>query len=292
MGLTQFGAVQGGLLASLRKENSGAQSADVNDPDNSKNVFSRFRPPYFYADGIGGAASTSDAGINQFRDGEGNAFDIRLEQAHAGGTIGTKHDRGLNLGLDATGGDGVAVDLGYGASASEIDNCRGRFVIGTDQDFYLRVRLEIGDVSDTSMCAVGFVGNAAGWTDDGNLDTYGNYAALNVDGGTINIETRLNTGTASVTSTTDTVADWSSTGNVVDLEVRVSSAGAVNFLINGAEPTVDVTSFTFDSTDVVNAVFILISDVDSDPGVVLHEWESGYLSSRGLTGISDVTSGV
>jgi hypothetical protein len=285
MAVSSFGAVRGGLLASLRQRKATESS---NDPDNSKNVFSRFRPPYQYHDGVGGAASTSDAGINYFQDGEGNAFQIRLEQGHAAATIGTAAARGLSLALDATGADGVAMDLGYGASASEIANCRGAFVIGTDEDFYLRIRLEIGDVSDSSQVAVAFVGTAAGWPDDGVLDTYGNYAALNVDGGQVNIETRLNTGTASVTDTGTDIPDYASTGDVYDLEIRVSKGGAVNFLINGAEPTTDVTGFVFDTGDTVNAVLMVLSDVDSDPGVVVHEWESGYLSSRGPDGILDL----
>lgn len=291
MGITNFGAVSAGLLGSLRKENSLSETGDVNDPNNSKNVFSRFRPPFTYTDGLGGAAATTDAAINVLTDGEGNSFNVRLEQAFAGSAPqAAVHARGVHLQMDATAADGIAMDLGYGNTGSEQANCRGAFIVGTADPFYLRVRLDIGDVSDSSQVAVGFVRN--GWPVDGTLDTYTDYAVLNVDSGTINIETRLNSGTASVTSTTQTVADYASTGDVFELEVRVDGSGNVNFIIDGAEPTVDVTNFSFDATDTVNAVLLVLSDAESSPTVVVHEWESGYLSSRGLTGITDVTSGV
>lgn len=293
MAVTSFGAVRGGLLASLRFRQATDES---NDPDNSKNVMCRFRPPFNYTDGLGGTASVTDAGIAKFVDGDGNAFDIRLEQGFTTGGYSAPqaivHDRGLNVQIDSSGDDGYAMDLGHGVFGSENANARSAFVVGTDEDFYLRVRLEIGDVSAADQVAVGFVGGVSGesgWPADGLLDTYGNYAVLNVDQGAVNIETRLNTGTASVTATGTSIVDWTTTGDVYDLEVRVSKGGAVNFLINGAEPSTDVTGYTFDSTDTVNAVLMVLADADDlDPGIVIHEWESGYLSSRGPDNILDL----
>jgi hypothetical protein len=199
------------------------------------------------------------------------------------------HARGLVIALDASDtNDGAWLDLGYGLSGSELANSRGAFVVGTDDDFYLRVRLDIGDVSDTAVCAVGFV--KGGFPDGGLYTSCTDYAVLNVNAGDIKIETRLNSGSASVTDTTQNIGDYGTTGDVYDLEVRVNSGGKVNFLINGAEPTVDVTSFTFDSGDTVNAVFsvALAGAGAGDPTVVLHEWESGFLSSRGPDSIFDL----
>ena len=293
MAVSSFGAVSGGLLASLRQRVATETSADA---DNSKNVMSRFRPPYTYTDGLGGAASVLDAGIAKLVDGEGNGFDIRLEQAFTDGGYSApqvlSRARGLQVLIDSSGDDGYAMDLGHGVFGSEIANAKSAFVIGTDEDFFLRVRLEIGTVAAADQVAVGFVGGVtgeSGWPVDGDLDTYGNYAVLNVDAGTVNIETRLNTGTASVTATGTSIVDFTTTGDVYDLEVRVAKGGAVNFLINGAEPSVDVTGFVFDSTDTVNAVFMVLADAsDDDPDIIIHEWESGYLSSRGPDTILDL----
>ncbi len=293
MAVTSFGALRGGLLASLRQRVATETSADA---DNSKNVMSRFRPPYTYTDGLGGAASVLDAGIAKLVDGEGNGFDIRLEQAFTDGGYSApqvlSRARGLQVLIDSSGDDGYAMDLGHGVFGSEIINAKSAFVIGTDEDFFLRIRLEIGTVAAADQVAVGFVGGVtgeSGWPVDGFLDTYGNYAVLNVDAGTVNIETRLNTGTASVTATGTSIVDYTTTGDTYDLEVRVGKGGAVNFLINGAEPSVDVTGFTFDSTDTVNAVLMVLADAsDDDPDVIIHEWESGYLSARGPDTIGDL----
>ncbi len=292
MAVTSFGAVRGGLLASLRLRKA---TETQQEPDNSKNVMARFRPPFTHTTGLGVAAAVTDAAINVLTDGDGNSFEVRSELAFADGGFSAPqvaiHTRGASMKIDSSGDDGIAMDLGHGPFGSEVVNCKGAFVIGTDEDFYLRVRLEIGDVSSTDQVAVGFVGGVtgeSGWPVDGLLDTYGNYAVLNVDNGTVNIETRLNTGTASVTATGTSIVDYTTTGDVYDLEVRVSKGGAVNFLINGAEPSTDITGFTFDSTDTVNAVFMALADADDAPVIVIHEWESGYLSSRGPDSIGDL----
>lgn len=288
MSVSSFGAIRGGLLASLR-QGSGEARGSAQAPDNSKNVFSYFRPPFSYTDGLGGVAAVDGSVGNVLVTGDGEVFSINPEGTFSGTAPQVAvHDRGMLIKTDASAADkGLMVDLGYGESGSEIPNCRGAFVVGTDDAFYLRVRLEIGDVSDSDCIAVGFV--KGGRPADGFLDTYGDYAVLNVDNGQVNIETNLNSGTASVTDTGTDIVDYTTTGDVYDLEVRVSDSGTVNFLINGAEPSTDVTNFSFDDGDTVNAVFLMLSDtVDGDPTVVIHEWESGFLSSRGPDTIVDL----
>ncbi len=293
MAVTNFGAVKAGLLASLRA-GSGESRGTTQAPDNSKNVFSYFRPPFEFTDGIGGAAAATTGAVGVLLTGDGQAFTATvIGDASASAPYISAHARGLVIALDASDtNDGCTIDLGYGLSGAEIANARGAYVVGTDDAFYLRVRLDIGDVSDTARCVVGFV--KGGFVDTGLHTAYTDYAVLNVNAGDIIIETRLNSGTASTTDTTQNVADYATTGDVYDLEVRVSSSGIVNFLINGAEPTVDVTSFTFDSGDTVNAIFsvALAGAGAGDPTVVLHEWESGFISSRGLDTIFDTSSGV
>lgn len=277
-----------GLLASLRQGN-GEQRGSAAAPDNSKNVMCRFFPPFIYDDGIGGAAGTTTAAVPVLRTGDGGVFACYVIGEFSGTAPQVaKHARGAQLQMDASAtNDGMTIDLGYGISASEIANCRGAFVVGTDDSFYLRVRLDIGDVSDTTQCFVGFV--KGGTVDGALIGSYTDFAGLNVNAGDIKIETRLNSGSASATDTTQNVADYTTTGDVYDLEVRVNESGKVNFLINGAEPTVDVTNFTFDTGDTVNAIVTVLADAAaSDPTVVIHEWESGFLSSRGPDSIFDL----
>jgi hypothetical protein len=276
-------------MASLR-QGSGESRGSSQAPDNSKNVFTYFRPPFTSTDGIGGvhAATTGAVGVLTFADGNHMSSTV-VGDASASAPFVSAHARGLTVALDASEtNDGWWLDLGYGLSGAENANSRGAFVIGTDDAFYLRVRLDIGDVSDTAVCAVGFV--KGGFPDGGLYTSNSDYAVLNVNAGAIKIETNLNGGTPSVTDTTQDIADYNTTGDVYDLEVRVSDSGQVNFLINGAEPTVDVTSFTFDTGDTVNAIFnvALAGAGAGDPTVVLHEWESGFLSSRGPDSITDL----
>lgn len=289
MAVTSFGAVRGGLMASLRQGSDFKAQGAAEAPDNAKNVMSRFRPPFTFSDGVAGTAVTTSGAVNVLTDGEGNAFSCFVLGEFSGTAPQVAaHDRGALIQLDASAtNDGLTVDLGYGLTGSEIDNCRGSFVVGTDDAFYIRVRLDIGDVSDSGQVAVGFVKDGTPTT--GLLDDHSDYAALNVNNGDILIETRLNAGSASVTDTTDDVVDFATTGDVHDLEVRVSDSGKVNFLIDGAEPTVDVTNFAFDSGDRVNAV-VIVADLlaAGDPTVVLHEWESGFLSARGPDSIVDL----
>ena len=276
-------------MASLR-QGSGESRGSSQAPDNSKNVFTYFRPPFTSTDGVGGVhpVTTGAVGVLTFGNGLQMSSTV-IGEASASAPFVSAHARGLVAALDASDtNDGWWLDLGYGLSGAEVANSAGAYVIGTDDAFYLRVRLDIGDVSDTAICTVGFV--KGGFPDTGLYTACTDYAVLNVNAGDIKIETRLNTGTASVTDTTQNVADYTTTGDVYDLEVRVSASGAVNFLINGAEPTVDVTNFTFDTGDTVNAVFsvALAGAGAGDPTVVLHEWESGFLSSRGPDTIFDL----
>jgi hypothetical protein len=48
-----------------------------------------------------------------------------------------------------------------------------------------------------------------------------------------------------------------------------------------------VTGFTFDDGDAVYAQFQIQNDAAGDPGVQLLEWESGFISSRGLESIDE-----
>jgi hypothetical protein len=250
-------------------------------------VFDNFRGPFLNFEEDSTDAVVTDAGINTVVTSTGNLFQYRLEQAFAGtppqiqpGTYGAL------IVLDAADNDGLTLDLGYGAAGAVDARSRGVFTVGTDEAFFVRVKLMVADVSDADQIFVGFV--VGGHPVDGLLDTYTDYAGLNIDNGDIKVETRLNSGTAGAVDTTQNVIDHaSSTDNAVTLEVRVSAGGVCTFLVNGAAPTTDVTGFEFDD-DAVNAVVTVLNDAAGDPGVEILEWESGLLRARGLTGVADL----
>ncbi len=279
MGITNFDSVVAGLGASYRTDR------------NDKYVFTKFYSPLRYTLREAGAASgialVTDASINQLMDAEGNQFNLILEQAFAGAIpqaiTSDTSTGGVALTLDAAGADGWYFDLGYGAITAEVVNTRGNFTIGTDPAFFLRVKMSVGDVSSTDQLTVGFT--KGGRVADNLLATMTDFAVLNVDAGNVLIETRLNTGTATSGDTTTDVAN----AGVITLEVRVDAAGKVRFFIDGIAPSTDKTDYTFDDGDVVNAfVSCQVAGDNLNPLVVLHEWESGYITARGLNNIGDL----
>jgi hypothetical protein len=272
---TGFNAVDAGLGASYRLARN-SKYRYVNFADGGRVI---------YTDAVGAAASVSDAGINLLVAPNGTVFEVRLEQAFAGAAPqvlqGTTAIPGLLFVLDAADNDGIAMSLGNGASGSETPN-PGSFKIDTDAAFFLRVKLAIADVSDADEVSVGFT--SLGYSATGEINDGTDFAFLNVDNGDIFTETRLNNGTATRVDTTQNVAD----AGVVTLEVRVDGAGNVRFFVDGKAPTTDAAAFVFDTTDTVYAQFQILNDFAGDPGVTLKEWESGYISSRGLETIHDL----
>lgn len=132
---------------------------------------------------------------------------------------------------------------------------RMQFTVGVAGDlgdaFYLKVKLDVPDVSEYDVAAVGFrkLAAYADVAEAADMGTaYEDVAALNINAGDIYTVTRLAGGTATLTDTTDNQADAGQS----TLEVYVSSAGVVTFKIDGAAPTVNTNTLTL--TD--NAVMI------------------------------------
>ena len=160
-----------------------------------------------------------------------------------------KDAAGWILPNDNTDNEGGELHLGVIADNSQV----GAFKIGTSPAFMAELICKIPDVSDYDIFAFGFR-KAEACQAIANIDEpaelitrYTDLAALNVNAGTIYTLTRLNSGAGVATSTTNTKAD----GVEMKLTVKVSAAGVVTFLIDGAAPTVNTNTLTFDSTDIV-----------------------------------------
>jgi hypothetical protein len=166
------------------------------------------------------------------------------------------------------------VEISQGITATS----RSAFTVGT-HDAFIRVKLNVADVSGSDDCAVGFRKAEAY---QAAIDNYDEMAALNLISGTINIETILNNGATTTTSTTDTVAD----GVDVELEVRVDNGGVVSYVIDGAAPTTTA-AFTFDDGEVIVPFLYFLHATDVAGVVLLKEWECGTFQSRGLRSALD-----
>ena len=174
---------------------------------------------------------------------------------------------GMDYGYEQDDDDGIEWRLS--------DNtCKGRegidrFTVGK-QAFSAELEMSIEDVSGTDDCAFGFVKVEAHTVNAAARDEA---ATLNVISGTITIETELNAGGQTVTSTTDAWADT----EVHSLKVMVDTAGAVTYEIDGAAPTVTA-AFSFDAGEVVTPAFLLIQASDLSGAVVMRKLtiESDY----------------
>ena len=115
--------------------------------------------------------------------------------------------------------------------------------------FYFKVHLYLSDVSGTDDCHVGFrIQNDAVETTG---VAYTDFCSLNVDAGTVKIEDRLNSDTATSVSSEGTMTD----GSWAWLEVRVSSAGVVTYFQNGVQLTTNDPELTLDAGDIVTPWF-------------------------------------
>ena len=121
------------------------------------------------------------------------------------------------------------------------------------------------------------------WHASGDNENETDFAGFNVDAGDVKIETILNN---NATTVTDTTADFADNGQHT-FEIRVSATGLCKFLYDGVAPATDVADFSLDSGDVVHAIVAELNATTDDPEVTIMEWESGLISSRGLSDITD-----
>lgn len=211
----------------------------------------------------GGGASTGSAGDENILITPQTAFEYHILGTQTITAPVITAD-GLDMGsMDATADDGL--ELNHGILSSQVPS----FIIGTDAAFFLRVRFSIVDVSGTDDCAIGFRKVEA---NQANIDDYADMAALNVISGDIKIETIVG---GAATTTTDTTDNWADLATH-ELQVNVSAAGVVTYLIDGSAPTTTA-AFTF--TDALNVMpfFYFLQNTDISGAVPIMVWECGYL---------------
>ena len=141
--------------------------------------------------------------------------------------------------------------------------------------FYAKHRFKIGTVGSLDYCMFGFRLKSQAHIADPKA-TYTDYACLDVDNGDIKVETALNNTTATVLDTTDNWAD----GEVHTMEVRVAQSGAATFKIDGQDPTVNTTSLTFDTGDVVTPWFVTLKASGATCDTILRRLEVGLQSDE------------
>ncbi len=207
----------------------------------------------------GTAASTTDTEVNVMALG-GAVFEyinINAQTILVPNIVAT----GLDIARDLTATDGTEITEGILASS------KSAYVVGTSPPFFARLRFTLTEVAGTADCAFGFRKAEAYQP---LIDDYDEMAALNVISGDIKIETIIN---AASTVTTDTTNNWADAATKT-LQINVSAAGVVTYLIDGIAP-VTVAAFTFDDAEVVLPFFYFIHDTNVAESTILLDWEVG-----------------
>lgn len=172
---------------------------------------------------------------------------------------------GYNIGFDQTNGEGVELTRGITSRSPSA------VVVGTDKA-YFEFQVSIEDVSGVGELAVGFRKTQAYQL---ALDDYTDMAVLNVQGGTINLETILNNGATTTTNTGETVAD----NETVTLRVEVYTDGTCSYFVDGVRVLASNT-FTFDSGDVLVPFVHFVNSADLAGAVNAKYWKDGPLDDK------------
>jgi len=175
---------------------------------------------------------------------------------------------GLNIVLGEASTEGT--EYGFGVTTAS----RHAKTIGTSEAFFIEAEFDIDDVSDNLTTVIGFR-KAAAYSDTALLsDPYTDVACIGITASAatadVKIYTRLNSGTAVNTDTTQNWAD----GETHSLSVVVQKGGRVSFFFDGAQ-VLATNNFTFDNTDVVVPFIRYISNVTSPDPTYLNSLEVG-----------------
>ena len=171
---------------------------------------------------------------------------------------------GLDIGtMDQTSGDGLEINPGV-LTSNPI-----AWKVGEDDAFFIRVRAMITTVAGTDDFAIGFRKQEA---NQAAIDDYADMAVINVIAGDIKTETIVG---GAATVTTDTTDNWANLASKV-VEIQVSSAGVVSYMVDGSEPTT-VVDYTFtDALTLIPFVYFLQNATKTVSLPIT--WECGFVS--------------
>lgn len=186
---------------------------------------------------------------------------------------------GLNVAQDLASTEGAEHNFAGGViAAGAPERLVNAFKVGTDDPFYAKLTFRSADAGGLNPLFFGFrLGTQAYQT---ALDTYTDYFGLyivpNGAVGDISIRSKLNNAAAVNTDTTQDLAD----GVARTFEIRVGKTGAAKALIDGANPTVDRTSYVFDSGDVLYPVCFFLHGASAPGALYYRLYEGGYQAKR------------
>ena len=269
VGLARLEALMENLKRDLNLSGSTIRGAQI-----QSNTYTFGQPPVVLEDaGTLVDGGNTDTVIHQYADG------LQLHMTNIGGQtidVPAAHTGGLVYTFDAANNEGIQwvtrMNTHKGTLNKDYFVCgsatnKGKLGTSRSPAFYMEMKFEISDVSDTDDCAFGFRKVEAS---QAAIDDYDEMACLNVIAGDIKIETILNGGGTTTTDTTDNWGDY----ETHTLKVLVSNAGVVTYEIDGAAPTTTA-AFTFDEDEAVTPFGFFLNDGTGDPKILYKELSFG-----------------
>ena len=241
-----------------------------------KYVFKFGAPPVVFDDGAYGGTYAVPAGaaeavsIHQYPDG----LSLACAFMCADGTMGEDGPTIAATGMNYTGGDTDNEGYQWVMSYPGTKGTEGfdSFTVGSSA-FYGKLKWSLEDVSIVDYNWFGFRLKSQASVAEPRANAT-DYAVIGNNNGNIIAETALNDTTTTPIDTTD---DWGD-GETHTMEVRVSVAGVATFKIDGADPTVNTQTVTFDSGDVLTPWFVVLKDNGATCNTILQELEVGKLA--------------
>ena len=242
-----------------------------------KRVYKFENPPVIIDDAVYGATATLPDGadtsvcIHQYTDG----LNLAVEFIGAS-TIDGPELSSLGMVYESVDTDDRGMQWATVHASAKGTEGVNQFTVG-NAAFYAKLRLKIGTVGSADECGFGIRKKAAFAA---LPQTYTDYVMLNVDNGDIKAQGALNDTDESDVDTTD---NWGN-NEIHTLEVRVAKSGAATFKIDGADPTVNTFSMTFDAGDVVHPFFFQLKDACAALDPTMIELEMGLQDDESNSG--------
>ena len=252
------------------------QGGDLKKLIDDKHVFTFSQPPILFDDGSYGGAYAIPAGgaqtvvMHQYP----NGLQLSVAYMCADGT-GTEDGPAIaSTGMNYVIGDTDNAGLQWVMSYPGTKGIEGfdSFTVGR-YAFYAKLKYSLSDVSVVDYSWFGFRLKSQAAVAEPRANAT-DYAVIGNNNGNIIAETALNDTTTTPIDTTD---DWGD-GETHTMEVRVSVAGVATFKIDGADPTVNTQTVTFDSGDVLTPWFVTLKSSGASCDTILQELEVGKLA--------------
>ena len=252
------------------------QGGDLKKLIDDKHIFTFAQPPILMDDSIYGGAwdvpdgAAQDVVIHQYPNG------LQLSCAYmcADGAGAEDGPAVATTGMDYVIGDTDNEGLQWVMSYPGTKGIEGfdSFTVGR-YAFYAKCKYSLADVSVVDYSWFGFRLKSQAAVAEPRANAT-DYAVIGPNAGDIKVETALNNTTNSVVDTTDNWAD----GETHTMEVRVSAAGVASFKIDGADPTVNTGTVTFDAGDVVTPWWVTMKGSSAACATIIQELEVGKLA--------------